>query len=332
MNNAGPFITNGPPLYVMTLATGETLQFFSLKFPPKLGEQDCWQHISSKLKDSATSSLPGCKNPFTPSRPEGRRFQGKSIAPYNNLLIALNISNMCFTVFTSVQFLMYFLWPSLGLTHTSSVLNYLIFSSIASNSWLTAGLCSFYFIKIVQFQSRFLVWLKTMMDRRMPMLIIIVEILGLFESFTALYIFNQDLSKNSTITATEVASEQNTLRMKFMGAVLTVTSPPFLISIFTTAASAVSLKLHNDRMKTNMGQTKVRDYQSAVQTMAGLVVFYALIYFVMILYSQKIFEDLSLGYWICVVILSAFSVVQSGLHIIGNPKLKETLRKIFIFS
>lgn len=67
-----------------------------------------------------------------------------------------------------------------------------------------------------------------------------------------------------------------------------------------------------------MGQTKVRDYQSAVQTMAGLVVFYALIYFVTIL--------------LYIAILSVFSVVQSGLHIIGNPKLKETLRKIFTFS
>ncbi|XP_073490773.1 taste receptor type 2 member 40-like [Aquarana catesbeiana] len=272
-----------------------------------------------------------CSNAFIIISLTHSRSQGKNVAPYNNLLIASNASNICFSVFMAVSFVMYFLWPSFSLSPISSVLNYFTFSSIASGSWLTAILCSFYFIKIVQFQSRFHVWLKTMMDRRMPMLILIVEIFGLFESFAASYIFIQDLSQNSTITTTEVASEQNKQRMKFMGAVLTVTFPPFLICVLTTAASAVSLKLHNDRMKRNMGQTKVRDYQSAVQTMAGLVVFYALIYFIMILYSQKTFENLSLGYWICVIILSAFSVVQSGLHIIGNPKLKETLRKIFTF-
>lgn len=50
-----------------------------------------------------------CSNAFIISSLTLSRFQGKSIAPYNHLLIALNISNMCFTVFMSVQFLMYFL-------------------------------------------------------------------------------------------------------------------------------------------------------------------------------------------------------------------------------
>ncbi|XP_018429675.1 PREDICTED: taste receptor type 2 member 129-like [Nanorana parkeri] len=65
------------------------------------------------------------------------------------------------------------------------------------------------------------------------------------------------LSKNSTITSTDVTSEPYKLRLKFMNVVLAVTSQPILIAISTTAASAVSLKLHNDRIKINMGHTNM---------------------------------------------------------------------------
>ncbi|XP_018429671.1 PREDICTED: taste receptor type 2 member 143-like [Nanorana parkeri] len=126
-------------------------------------------------------------------------------------------------------------------------------------------------------------------------------------------------------------SDQQKLRLKFMNVVLAVTSPPFLIAISTTAASAVSLKLHNDRMKRNMGHTNVRDYQSAVQNMACLIVLYALIYLVMVVFALEVFADRSWEYWMCTTIIFSFSMVQSILLINGNPKLSEAWRKMFTF-
>ncbi|XP_040211644.1 taste receptor type 2 member 40-like [Rana temporaria] len=258
-------------------------------------------------------------------------FKGTNRAPCNYILIALNVSTMFYTISLSVNLLINMFWPSFNAIFITSVLNYLNFISITSGSWLTAVLCFFYYIKILQFQSRFLSWMKMKIDRMIPWFILIVEIVCLLESFTASYIFNQDLPKNSTIAATEVTSEYQKLRLKFMIVVLAVTAPPILIAIMATAASAVSLKLHSHRMEANTGHTNGKDYQSAVQTMACLVVFYALIGLAMILLGQDIFADKTLAYWICLVILFSFSMVQSGLLINGNPKLKEAWRKMFIF-
>ncbi|XP_018429674.1 PREDICTED: taste receptor type 2 member 39-like [Nanorana parkeri] len=238
---------------------------------------------------------------------------------------------MCFTILMFINILMKIFWPSSNVTDFSGILTYLTFCSITSCSWLTADLCFFYSIKILQFQSSFLAWMKMKIDRMIPLLIFVAITSSLLESFIALYIFTQGLYKNSTITATDVTSEPYKLRLKFMNVVLAVTSLPLLIAISTTAASAVSLKLHNDRMKRNMGHTNVRDYQSAVQNMACLIVLYALIYLVMVVFGLGIFADQSWGYWMCWMIIFSFSMVQSILLINGNPKLREAWRKMFTF-
>ncbi|XP_073490774.1 taste receptor type 2 member 143-like [Aquarana catesbeiana] len=270
-----------------------------------------------------------CSNAFIIFSLTFSGFKRTNIAPCNYILIALNVSTMCYTISMFLNLLVYLYGPSFNFNYASSALNYLTINSITSSSWLTADLCLFYSIKILQFRSRLLSWMKMKIDRMIPLLILIVEILSLLESFIASYIFNQDLPRNSTITATEVTSEHYRLRLKFMSVVLVVASPPFLIAIMATTASAVSLKLHSHRMEANMGHTKGKDYQSAVKTMACLVVFYALIGIVMIIYGQELFEDQTWGYWICFMILTSFSMVQSGLLINGNPKLKEAFYKMF---
>ncbi|XP_040211662.1 taste receptor type 2 member 9-like [Rana temporaria] len=270
-----------------------------------------------------------CSNAFIIFSLTFSGFRRTNIAPCNYILIALNVSTMCYTISISLNLLVYLYGPSFNFTYASSVLNYLTIISITSSSWLTADLCLFYFIKILNFQSRFLSWMKMKIDRMIPLLILIVEILSLLESFIASYIFNQDLPKNSTIAVTEVTSEHYRMRLKFMSIVMTMTSPPFLIAILTTTASAVSLKLHSHRMEANTGHTNGKDYQGAVQTMACLVVFYALTGLVIILYGQELFEDQTWGYWMCLMILTSFSMVQSGLLINGNPKLKEAFYKMF---
>ncbi|XP_040211643.1 taste receptor type 2 member 39-like [Rana temporaria] len=256
-------------------------------------------------------------------------FKGTNIAPCNYILIALNVSTMFYTISISLNLLISMLWSSFNTSHISSVLKYLNLSSITSSSWLAAILCFFYFIKILQFQSKFLSWMKMKIDRMIPLMILFVEIVSLFESFMASYIYSQDLPKNSTIAATEVTSDNQKQRLKFMNVVLTMTSPPFLIAILTTAASAVSLKLHSCHMKANTGHTNGKDYQGAVQTMACLLVFYALTGLAIIVFGRDLFADQTWGYWVCVMTLFSFSMIQSGLLINGNPKLKEAWRKMF---
>ncbi|XP_073490759.1 taste receptor type 2 member 9-like [Aquarana catesbeiana] len=272
-----------------------------------------------------------CSNAFIIFSLTFSGFEGTNIAPCNYILIALNVSTMCYTISISVNLLLDTFWLSFNTSLIPSVLNYLTLSSITSSFWLAAILCFFYFIKILQFQSRFLSWMKMKIDRMIPLLIIIVEIVSLVESFTAAYILSQELHKNSTIAATEVTSFYQELRLKFMNVVLAVASPPLLIAISTTAASAVSLKLHSHRMKANMGHTNGKDYQSVVQTMACLLVFYTLIGLFIILSGRQLATDETWVYWICLVILFSFSMVQSGLLINGNPKLKEAWRKMFNF-
>ncbi|DBA13555.1 TPA: hypothetical protein GDO54_018623 [Pyxicephalus adspersus] len=250
----------------------------------------------------------------------------KYFPPYNSILIALCVSNIGYTILMSANNLLSFFHPSVfSVSYTMAILNYMTLYSITSSSWLTCSLCIFYFIKIVLFNAGFIAWVRTKIELLVPWMILLVELISLFGSLLSLLVFNQESTKNSTMSTAKVKSEYNTQNLTAI--VLIVISLPFSVSIFSMIISAWFLKRHSQYVKKNVGASQ--DYRRAVQTMSCLILFYALIYLVTLLMGLLIFENQSWGYGMCMIVLFSFSLVQSSLLISGNPKLKEAWRQLF---
>ncbi|XP_075036824.1 taste receptor type 2 member 119-like [Mixophyes fleayi] len=216
------------------------------------------------------------------------------------------------------------------------IVNYTTLYGITSSLWLSASLCLFYMIKIINVQSRTLTWVKMKISIIVPWLILTAEIVSLCGSFLSFLIpTQQPAQNNSTIITLIIISEDNKPKLQFMNIVLMINSLPSLIAITATASSAWCLKVYDCQMKRNMGtfgNTNVKDYQCAVQTMVYLEFFHTFIFLVMVMFSLEIFANNSWGYWIIVIVLFSFGTVQSAILTHGNPNLKRTMKQIFSLS
>ncbi|XP_040211660.1 taste receptor type 2 member 40-like [Rana temporaria] len=252
----------------------------------------------------------------------------RRMASYNCLLISLSISNAYFSIISSVNFLINYVWPSLLRTPSGfHILYYMTLCGMTSSSWLTASLCFFYFIKIRHFQAGILAWVRMKIDKIVPWLIVTAEFISVSGGFLSLLISRKELPKNSTNSIFEMNFEQKKSKLTLINTTLIINSLAFLVGIISTSSSVWFLKVQ--RSAGTFGSTKVRDYQSAVQTMVRLVIFYAVFYLVLIIHGLEIFPNMSWGYWVCMITLFSFALVQSGLLIYGNPKLREAWTQLF---
>ncbi|XP_077306178.1 taste receptor type 2 member 39-like [Lithobates pipiens] len=262
-------------------------------------------------------------------------YQEKKLTPYSSILISLCFSNIGYTILMSTNNLISLIWPSLyDVPYVKHFVQYLTVFIITFSSWLTGSLCFFYFIKILQFRSGFLAWVKNKIDIIIPWMILTVEFISLFGSFLYLLAYNQESTKNVTMIKTEVALKDDKLILRFTFVVLMLLSLPIFISILSMAVSAWFLKRHSQYVKRNAGASHagVNDYQSAIKTMSCLIWFYVLLYAVTLIMGLERFVYQSLGSWICLMLLFSFALVQSSLLIAGNPKLKEAWRQMFVLK
>ncbi|XP_018411249.1 PREDICTED: taste receptor type 2 member 39-like [Nanorana parkeri] len=259
-------------------------------------------------------------------------YNEKYFAPYSRILIALCVSNVGYTLLMSANIVIGFVHPLLSSAPFAMyIVNYMTLFSIISSTWLTCCLCFFYFIKIVQFQPGFLAWVKMKIETILPWMILTVELISLSESFLALLVYDQESANNSTMSMDEMTSEPHKLILNFTILALILFSLPLSVSILSMAVSAWFLKQHSGHIERNVKVSKAgaKDYQSAVRTMSCLILFYALMYLVTLLLGLPVFDSQSWGYWMCVMGLFSFALVQSSLLISGNPKLKAAWRQMF---
>ncbi|XP_056392743.1 taste receptor type 2 member 40-like [Hyla sarda] len=261
-------------------------------------------------------------------------FQKKNMMTYVKILIPLNVSNISFTFFLASNFIIGFLWPELlTKTYLIHTLSYMTMYSITSSLWLSAVLCVFYFMKIVPSQPRVLTTLKRRIDAVVLWLIIMAEVVSLGEGFLSMLISNISTNqRNSSITMSEFIDKINAQSVNVFLIVLLLNFLPFLVIIMTTIGSAGLLSLYNHQIQKNMtttsGNTRVRDYGAAIQTMIGLLVFYVLLLLCMSLSMLNVFSYLDIGYWLCVIFLFSNTTILPALLIYGNPGLKEAIKQM----
>ncbi|XP_063789041.1 taste receptor type 2 member 40-like [Pseudophryne corroboree] len=262
-------------------------------------------------------SLTGCKR--------------RNIVASNIILISLCISNVFYTITVTANIVIRIMWLRvLSVTYVYKIISYMTMYTITSSTWLTASLCVFYFIKIVDIPSRVLAWMKKKIDAVVRGMILTAEIVSLCGGFLSLLISSQLLAQqNSSLSAANVTLESPSL--KFMSIVLILNASPALVAITAMAGSAGYLKLYDHQKKRNIatfGNNHVRDCHRAVHTMVYLIVLLILLILVMVIVGLDVFAESSWEYWICVMIHFSLVAVESAILIHGNPKVQQSLKQI----
>ncbi|XP_056392746.1 taste receptor type 2 member 9-like [Hyla sarda] len=258
----------------------------------------------------------------------------KKIPMVNRILMAVSVSNMCLTFIMSTNLLIPNVWPHLNnVTYYIYMIYYMTMYCVTSMSWLTCTLSIFYFLKIIPSQPGILTKLKNRTSTITGGFLLTAEVLSLGGGFLSILISQENsIENNSTESRAEKMKDPIREKVTFNELALSLNCLPIFLTIVTTTVSASLLKYYNDQMRKNIENinNNVKDYQSAVLTMTGLLMLYTLTFLTVFLFSLNIIDP-TWGSWIGMILLFSFPTVQLALLIYGNPKLKEAPRKVLIF-
>ncbi|MEE6511833.1 hypothetical protein FKM82_018654 [Ascaphus truei] len=260
-------------------------------------------------------------------------INGKRLNSCDQIMFALGLSNAGHSCICGLFIFSRFLYPQ---TYMVDYVNVAVcalsnFSGLSS-SWLTACLCLFYCVKIIHFKSGPLAWLKMKIDTVLPWLILVAEVISFTCSFPGVWAFNKLFPKNDTtaltgnISANAAQFKQDT--MDFVSVLIPSFLLPFLIVLGTTLCIIWSLCRHTRQMEQNMavGSSSLKVHRRAACTMMGLLLLYLSFYVANVLLTIGMLTGVE--YWGTLILLLAFSPVQSVLLILGNSKLKQNCHKL----
>uniref|UniRef100_A0A8C5QC82 Taste receptor type 2 n=1 Tax=Leptobrachium leishanense TaxID=445787 RepID=A0A8C5QC82_9ANUR len=243
-------------------------------------------------------------------------LRGETMSSINKILLSLGISNMCFAVASSSNLILSCLIPSLN-RHIN----------IVSCALHTLCLCVFHFIKIVNFSTPFLSWVKTRITAVVSWLILVSEVVSVGSSiFITLEFVSKhgvDVNVSTVVPSNGSWSREDTL--SYMRYTFVAICLPVILGFVIICWTIAHLKHHGRRMKVTMGASgsaSVKAHQTAANTMIRLLTLYAFIYIDTVIFCFDVFPIKSVGYWFSVLILISFTPAQSVLLITGNPKLK----------
>ncbi|XP_069591795.1 taste receptor type 2 member 40-like [Ranitomeya imitator] len=262
-------------------------------------------------------------------------FQKPNFATLNRILISLNTANLLYTIFMSAYLLTSNLWPYFN---SNSFVFYFISTmalyAITSTAWLNGTLCFFYFMKIIPSRPGVVMKIRNRIGAIIWRLILMVEIVSVSGSFLSTLLSLQNSNgKNSTMNV-ETMEENRSRRLKFTSIIMILNCLPLILTITMTVTTAWFLRWYNCQIRKNSGtlaNTNVKDYQTAVQMMIGLLILYLMVIISAICFGLGTFADGSEEYWICAMALLSFPTGQSALLIYSNPKLRQILNKLIIF-
>ncbi|XP_077305986.1 taste receptor type 2 member 39-like [Lithobates pipiens] len=210
---------------------------------------------------------------------------------------------------------------------------YLLLFTISLCTWLTASLAFFYFIKISNFESGFLSWVKKRITSLIPWILLGDLLVSLINSLlSSLYfIFSGTLSGNTTEDSPLMVSILSESGSTFINTSIINTILPFFLMFTTTFSTVLTLKKHRNRMKDvqTSGDEGWRSYEKVVCRMTQSLFVYGIFYALMIIFYFSVIKQMESGFLLLLLVLNAFISVQAVLLILANPKLRATWKAIF---
>ncbi|KAG8430491.1 hypothetical protein GDO86_020494, partial [Hymenochirus boettgeri] len=274
-------------------------------------------------------------NVYIASVPLYDYFKKANLSTSDKLIVALCVSNVYCALLNGVFLLTINMWPDINTDiNIMGIFMTLQIFGISSSVWITVCLCLFYFIKIINFSSGPLGWMKMKINVVVPWLIVLSEVVALgcslltrIPSVIKEFYYNYSLDYFQTLNVT---SRPNVIPIHYMSIYIIGLFVPLLTMLVITFVTAGSLYLHIRRMKKNMGtSSNSAAHQSVVWTMIRLLILYTAILVASLLYTLKIFTSTNFAFFTILMILYSFPLVASVILILGNPKLKKPLMTMY---
>ncbi|XP_056392715.1 taste receptor type 2 member 8-like [Hyla sarda] len=258
----------------------------------------------------------------------------KSLTSLQKILVALNASSIFFIIVSSFNVFSNLLLPEFSETLSYSMTMTVFFIySMCSSTYLTAILCFYYFIKVVNVQRGFLVWIKKEIGSLVHWQIVVAKLFSLVNSLLSLLLFTSHhlpVTNGSFIPLNSATLEKSSVDDNILKFLLIMISLPLLCTAITILLTVGFLKFHSDKMEKaqTSGEAGLTLYKRVIYKMLRFLVLYSVFYLVMFLYYFNVFAAYSPGYYINLMLMFLFTPTQSALHILDNQYLRSPWREM----
>ncbi|NXE71927.1 TR110 protein, partial [Calcarius ornatus] len=258
----------------------------------------------------------------------------KTLNSNEKILLLLGCSRFWYLCFSWIYVFVSAIFPYYLLVHPIFQLlqgSYSFFN--CCNLFMSACLCGFYCIKIVNFRNSFFIYLKVKIDRMVPWLLLGSVIFSLIFGILVYNTIDKAVCNNLNFTSPErfwketIGIEEHFFPLLFLTGFLYTTS--FIVVIFAALFLLFSLWRHKCKMQTSSINSLSMDaHIRAMKSILSFFIMYSINFMFLILtliYSMTYQNHIT---FLAYLIQYAFPGVHSLILIFSNPKLEKTLLKI----
>ncbi|NXK39994.1 T2R40 protein, partial [Piprites chloris] len=263
-------------------------------------------------------------------------IRSKIWSPYDMIMISLSLFRLILQSWTMLDmFLIIFCDKSFYEEKIFVVLQtvymFLNYSSLWSGAWLSV----FYCVKVASFTQSFFIWLKQRIASLVPWLLIT----SLLYSFTTALPFAWGVySVHNNFTApltTANSSETGVTRQDSLTLLILLCNAglglPLILSVVSSILLIWSLWIHTRQMQSNAsgyGDPTSEAHMNAIKSVCSFLIIYITYFLCLLLLISNSFLPLSIGKYMCVVVMAACPAGHSVVLIWSNPKFREVPARI----
>ncbi|KAM4707023.1 taste receptor type 2 member 40-like [Discoglossus pictus] len=265
------------------------------------------------------------------------RAKSRNINPRELILFTLGLFNIAFQCSMAANDTVLYLWSDLYFSdNVYAIFSVILLFTIFSSFWFTFCLCGFYYIMLVTSEQTFFMRVKQSISGVVPWMLVASVLLSLIISVPVAWNITKhnysiaidgNVTYNSTV---ELSTPHMSLRYLLVSSIIGCCVPLVLVAI-ANILIIKSLCVHAKQLGRNAGGMNVQSVDasvSAARTVTSLLLLYISFYVSQILLIMGVFDVESLWFSVGLVVIYAYSPVQSVILILGSPKLKSTLVRL----
>ncbi|XP_062977649.1 taste receptor type 2 member 8-like [Elgaria multicarinata webbii] len=251
--------------------------------------------------------------------------KSKRLTSSNQLLLSIGISNFSTTILLTVYFLCKYSTDT-GNSIILQILNGIAAFAVYSRFWLTALLCVFYCIKIVNSNNSLFLWCKMRISWLIPQLLVGSLVISMIVSIFSIRQTSTQSKSNTTANIRNVTQAKTLISFYTSSQLLFLSicsGCPLLVVLLCSILVVASLCRHVCRMTSK--ESSFRNLQAeahvrAAGTVLSLLILYLLLYLTenvaVLIHTDK-------NRFVYVFVLLVYAPAQATILILVNPKLNQ---------
>ncbi|XP_063789007.1 taste receptor type 2 member 41-like [Pseudophryne corroboree] len=257
--------------------------------------------------------------------------------PRDLIIFYIGLCSALFQSFYISLYVSYLVWADMLSTYNvCTIIINVVFAIFICTVSLTSWLCSFYCIKLVSFQHRIILFLKTGLPTMIPWIIggtlgmcglLLVLLLGVIFMSVPL-----DNTYNSTSYCTRVSDEYNSNVLDIVYRAYFLIIFPFLLILISLGCTLAPLIIHIRRVQRSpsLDNSHLKAHITAAKTMILLLVLNVAFFTSQVLWNEVWLSMSSPLYWIYGMFYVSFWKLQALTLIFRNKKLRVTCQSFLL--